>query len=124
MLVGRCNAGLPEGYSASVGLELKSTLVREGIEISFDPFDFFDFAGPGPVVEAGASPLTFTYDEDLTPFVEWISRRNGTTAGGTTVQIAGSGFVANATSVFLAGIACATTRADVGTYRGLKLCDW
>ena len=121
LLVGRCNAGLSEGFSASVGLELKAVNTGEGIEVAFDPFDFFNFEGPGPVE---AASLGFAYDEDLTPYVEWISRRNGTTAGGTTVQLAGSGFVANQTTVVLAGVTCATSRDQIGTYRGRHLCDW
>ena len=64
------------------------------------------------------------FDEDMTPYVEWISRKNGTWAGGTTVQVVGSGFVANATTVQLAGITCALTYEEIGAHRGLHLCEW
>jgi hypothetical protein len=76
------------------------------------------------VLPSAAAPLRFTYAEALTPYVEWISRLNGTTAGGTTVQLRGSGFVANATTVTLAGMPCAVSYAEVGAYRGQHLCEW
>lgn len=84
-----------------------------------DPLNYFDF-----VLPSASLPLIYSYDEALTPFVEWISRLNGTTAGGTTVQIRGSGFVANSTTVTLAGIPCAVTYDEVGVYRGQHLCEW
>ena len=87
--------------------------------VGTDPFDYFDFDLP-----SASTPLLYTYDESLTPYVEWMSRSNGTTAGGTTVQLRGSGFVANSTSVTLAEITCAVNYDQVGTYRGLHLCEW
>jgi len=68
--------------------------------------------------------MDFSFDEDLTPFVQWISRKNGTTAGGTTVQLVGSGFLPNATTVKLAGVTCALAYDEVGDYRGKHLCEW
>ena len=54
-----------------------------------------------------------------------ISRHcNGTTAGGTTVQIWGEGFVPGNTTVYLAGVECATARAGPGSYREQHLCEW
>jgi len=57
-----------------------------------------------------------------------ISRQNATTAGGTTVQINGtgafgSGFPTNM-EVYLAGVRCATEYADIGSYRNQHLCEW
>ena len=86
---------------------------------STDPFNYFDFLLP-----SASAPLYYAYDEALTPYVEWISRLNGTTAGGTTVQLRGSGFVPNATSVTLAGIPCAVHYDEVSSYRGKHLCEW
>jgi len=117
--VGRCNAGLTAGHSLRLGLEAKHTEIRSNLEFTFDPFDYFDFS-----LEALSNVAAFTYDEDLTPYVEWISRHNGTTAGGTTVQVVGSGFVVNETTVTLAGVPCATSYEEIGTYRGQHLCEW
>ena len=120
--VGQCGAGLEYGHSAALDLEKKHESSWQSLEIQFDPFDHFSFELPQAITSTG--PTSFVYDEDKTAFVEWISRKNGTTAGGTTVQLVGSGFVVNQTTVKLAGITCALGRDQVGSYRGKNLCDW
>jgi hypothetical protein len=65
----------------------------------------------------------YTYDLDRTPTVAGINRVTGTTAGGTTVLIYGENFGAEP-DVNLSGINCATSREEIGEYRGLNLCDW
>ena len=71
-------------------------------QIQFDPFEYFNFPLPAsagslpdiPSVGAlnnylgawGESALVgYSFEEDMTPYVEHVSVRNGTTAGGTTV---------------------------------------
>ena len=57
-----------------------------------------------------------------------ISRLNGTTAGGTTVELNVTGLSnvrdASRVVVRLAGIVCATTHDEIGEYRGQHLCLW
>jgi hypothetical protein len=118
ILIGRCNSDLSEGDSAEMGLEGKHWKDSMSLEVQLDIFDYFDID-----LDNNHTALTYTYDEDLTPFVEWISRKNGTTAGGTTVQIVGSGFTQNST-VKLAGITCAVRYEEIGSYRSQHLCDW
>ena len=120
-LVGRCGAGLVSGYSKDLGLEGKAVETRWSIEFQLDPFAYFDFDFTG---SNNKTEIGYVFDEDRTPYVEWISRKNGTTAGGTTVQLVGSGFVANATTVQLAGVTCALKYEEIGSYRGLHLCEW
>jgi hypothetical protein len=79
---------------------------------------------PAAAASVAAVDIPFTFDEALTPTVQWISRRNGTTAGGTTVTVFGKGFVPGSTAVTLAGVACALTYAEIGSYRGKHLCLW
>ena len=67
---------------------------------------------------------SFTYDRRLTPLVHTLSRLNGTTAGGTTVTITGQGFGTGGVDVLLDGVACATSRKQVGQYRSRNLCAW
>ena len=131
LFVGRCNAGLGKTFGAEHGLEFKHAHEWMSLELQFDPFEHFTFEHKAEVTTpeeegrgGGLAFLDYTYDENLTPYVEWISRHNGTTAGGTTVQLAGSGFVANATTVKLAGIPCALTYDEIGDYRGKHLCEW
>jgi hypothetical protein len=138
LLVGQCGAGLPKGYSASRGLEGKHLLPAMSLEIQLDPFAHFNFTLPpapapapapaasgaagAPTLAAGAAQ--YTYAAALTPHVQWISRQNGTRAGGTTLRLMGRGFVPGATTVHLAGVPCALSAADVGSYRGRSLCLW
>jgi len=65
----------------------------------------------------------YTYDVERTPTVAGINRVTGTTAGGTTVVIYGENF-GEQPDVDLSGVNCATTRDDIGEYRGMHLCDW
>jgi hypothetical protein len=121
IFVGQCGAGLSEGFSEGLGLEAKFTVPSMSIELMFDPFKHFNFTQSSL---SSMATLSYNFDEDLTPFVDWISRKNGTTAGGTTVQLKGSGFKQNLTSVKLAGIVCATRQEEIGYYRGKFLCEW
>ena len=73
------------------------------MQIQFDPFAYFNFplpatAGSPATTSVGAvdaylgawghtALVGFSFDEDLTPYVEHISTSNGTTAGGTTVRL-------------------------------------
>jgi cysteine-rich repeat protein len=66
---------------------------------------------------------SYTYSQEKTPSIAGINRRTGTTAGGTTVNIYGENFGEEA-EIELSGVNCATTRDDVGEYRGRNLCDW
>ena len=68
-------------------------------------------------------PGSYTYDLQQTASVAAISRVAGTTAGGTTVTIYGQGF-GDTPDISLSGIKCATEREDIGSYRGMHLCDW
>ena len=60
LLVGRCNAGLKKGFSASVGLETKHSKSLFPLEIQFDPFEHFTF-------EVCVRRNTFCYEE--APFI-------------------------------------------------------
>jgi DNA-binding response OmpR family regulator len=57
-------------------MEAKHPLVGMSLESQFDPFKFFNFT----LAATGENVPSYTYDEALTPYVEFISRRNGTTA--------------------------------------------
>ena len=132
ILLGQCNAGLSRGYSASVGMEGKGAYYYHNLELETDPLSAFNVGldpatGDDAASTTGASTTTweYSYSEALTPRVYSISRLNGTTAGGTTVMINGTGFGNNATTdVFLAGIRCAVTYEQIGSYRGQHLCEW
>ena len=122
ILVGQCGAGLGAGYSASVGLEGKQGYNYWPLELQADPFTYFDLAmAPSP---SPAGDVEYVYDERVTAYVSTINRLNGTTAGGTTVVINGTGFIPNATTVYLAGVKCATEYAEIGSYREQHLCEW
>ena len=93
--------------------------------MQLDIQDFFaDFEVPPGASPVDPSALVYSYDDTVTPCVESISRLNGTTAGGTTVVLTGKGFVPNATTVLLNGIVCSTEYSQIGSYRGLHLCEW
>jgi hypothetical protein len=68
-------------------------------------------------------PSSYTYDLARTPTVTNISRLTGTTAGGTSITLTGQGLGTDP-EVRLRGVKCATARADIGSYRGMHLCDW
>ena len=70
-----------------------------------------------------ALPAVYSYDRRRTPVVEGVSRTVGTTAGGTTVTIYGQD-LGTAPDIYLSGVRCATERSDIGSYRGMHLCDW
>ena len=65
----------------------------------------------------------YVYDPELTPYVRSINRRNGTTAGGTTIELDGEGF-GDDMSVELDGVKCAVEYEDIGSYRDQHLCVW
>ena len=74
-----------------------------------DPAQYAAFAARSSSAgKAGA----YTYSEALTPAVTSITRRNGSTAGGTTLTLRGRHF-GSAPVIKLAGVTCATTRAMV-----------
>lgn len=65
----------------------------------------------------------YVYDPSLTPYVDTINRLNGTTAGGTTIKLTGSGFGPDP-EVQLDGVLCATKYDQIGSYRNQHLCVW
>lgn len=122
-LVARCtdqNGAQPlAGYSANLGLEVSNDYAAD-IEIDVDDYFFFT----NGMYKTG---FNFTYDPALTPVVFAMSRLNGTTAGGTTLSLNVSNLpthLQSNVSVTLGGVKCATTYADIGSYRGLHLCAW
>ena len=126
MVVGQCNANIPPGWSKTRGLEVASFKPKATLEIIFNPSDYFDFRITADF-EEGAPILE--YSDDDTYFVEYISRKNGTTAGGTTLVIEGSGQGAtdgfpDDLEVYLGGVRCSTQNATIGSYRGKHLCEW
>jgi hypothetical protein len=85
------------------------------------------FNGQDEVAQSSASTQVllgaYNYSAALTPVVTNISRVDGTTAGGTSVELTGRSFGTNATT-FLQNVQCATTLSKVGEYRGRDLCEW
>jgi hypothetical protein len=78
------------------------------------------------IVKTTIDPSTYTpynYSEALTPKVTALEPVIGTTAGGTTITIEGSGF-GDAPNVTLAGEVCAWKYEDIGSFRGVHLCEW
>jgi hypothetical protein len=71
-------------------------------------------AGSAPVVVTttggtSVSPLNYTYDD--VPTVSAVSPARGPLAGGTIIQVAGTGFVTGATAVTVGGRVCAQVKA-------------
>ena len=121
LLVAQCGSGVA---SAERGLELVGES-GDSLALEVDLAEHF-FFGDG-VAHAAASLANYTYDLALTPRVLSISRLNGTTAGGTTVELNVTGIArvpAGRVVVRLAGIVCATTYDEIGEYRGQHLCLW
>ena len=65
----------------------------------------------------------FNFSSILTPTISSVAPAIGSTAGGTTVTISGSGF-GTSPNVTIAGVVCAWKLEDVGSYRGKNLCLW
>ena len=126
ILVGQCGKGLGSGWSAARGLEIDGD-EWANIDLEVDLAEYFEF-GDGTSDDGGGT--NYTYDPDLTTRVLSISRTNGTTAGGTTVQLNVTGLSRvksispSDVVVRLAGRVCATTTDEVGEYRSLNLCEW
>ena len=125
VLIGRCKAGLTAGDSAALGYEYKSDVSSLTIEIQTDPLKNFKMTIPSSretIAGQSNNVPTFTYDKSKTPYIKSISRRNGTTAGGTTVHIFGEGFLPGNTTIYLAGVECVTEYSHIGSYRDQHLC--
>jgi hypothetical protein len=75
---------------------------------------------------AVASSASYTYKKALTPLLTSMKPKVGSTAGGTTLTITGSGFGDSSTPpvIKVGGVLCATTTAEVGEYQGKNLCEW
>ena len=130
--VGRCGASLPKGWARARGYEQLGTeqqgFARVLMKIGAH-FTFPDTTNPATLTRA------YTYDPALTPRVHSISRLNGTTAGGTVVELTGTnlglalgnaapGNTAQHATVTLAGKACAMVASEIGFYEGKSLCAW
>ena len=126
ILVGQCGKGLGSGWSAARGLEIDGD-EWANIDLEVDLAEYFEF---GDDTSDDGGGKNYTYDPDLTTRVLSISRTNGTTAGGTTVQLNVTGLSRvksispSDVVVRLAGRVCATTTGEVGEYRSLNLCEW
>jgi len=139
VLIGQCGKGA--GWSASKGLEGSS---EEGVTIDVDLDAFFSIPnGEATMLQ------NFTYDPKLSPTLTALSRFNGTTAGGTTLEINMTGIetcvdrctvpgpnlapragiakglaTTGNVSVTLGGVTCAVKYSEIGSYRDQHLCDW
>ena len=124
ILVGQCNTNyVGPNWSRVRNLEMASTDPKETLEVIFNPTDFFDIG-----VDLDFDAAEYKWDPASTMRLTGISRLNATTAGGTTVQINGTGAFGGAfpaeIEVYLSGIRCATNYSDIGTYRDQHLCEW
>jgi hypothetical protein len=122
LLIAQCES---EMDSDDYGLELTGAS-GEDLELEVDLARYF-FYGDDAKSESVEDISNYTYDVDFTPHIMEISRLNGSTAGGTTIQLNVTGIhgvPAERLVVRLADIVCATTYDEIQEYRSLHLCEW
>ena len=122
ILVSQCGKGV--AWASQHGLEASATATGTVLEMEVDIDSKFELYNG----DAHAR-FNFTYEPELTPTLQSVSRLNGTTAGGTTLRLNVTGIrkglaTVENTTVTLGGVLCAIQLSDVATYRDQHLCDW